>query len=742
MVALEVIAETGPRSPSPVVPGAWPSSPGVSHKRYNTFPGHTGVPPVDTMHLDHVRNFHQRLSRTLFKSVEPSGAPRRPLESMESRSVLSDIASTPSDGSDFTRFTQHDTNTSLSMFAETSFDTACSSPTRGRIDFPVYRRSNDSDIQHVTTGEGSRIQLHRRTKARSLSPSDNRAIEASQSASQSLHPPSQLSARPQSPRFTISTSHSGASPATRPSPDLVSAISSSSPTSSGHAPVPSYHGQQYSPSLELLSSPSWETSFSSHLSEMGSSWAETPPVTVARPARMLRRVRLGPTSETGDHEQNESSTEVDIPVIPMLTALSLPGSVDTSLDISHRGSLGHGYHLLPTLQYSPDTSNTQISPSCSLFSPLAGNSEDNGTADIRAPSPSASLSPFITAPSSASPAIPSTTADSSAVEYAAAVVSSAWGEDISVHAVYPGAESPGDVVFSSRLGTPHDLILDPVRSGRPSINLMLASKMKKFSQKLKRFLNIRALYSETPNSRFDESALRAYATHERTSEHLAASAILSSPFEAQHFHDLPAEQSFVDIEGGFLSLPLPLPPGLASPSESQNVRRSLAAESQASASVSPRLARHSIDHLTPRANNGSTLEIKARPKTLAEIKSKRRFSLPGWSSFGRTTSQPSSAMVAVATTRPRRTSTVILSAASSSSIADEDTVQVGAEGASVPVLRRSPVPRQQQSSLATGVPTPDLVADNSIAHKKKTRRFSLSVLSNLVSSTIRVNKPC
>jgi len=146
--------------------------------------------------------------------------------------------------------------------------------------------------------------------------------------------------------------------------------------------------------------------------------------------------------------------------------------------------------------------------------------------------------------------------------------------------------------------------------------------------------------------------------------------------------------------------------------------------------------------------DGSTLEIKARPKTLAEIKSKRRLSLSGLSYFSRSTSQPSSSMVAVATARSRPSSTIIFTTASSSSIADEDAVRVEIDTGvpdeqnvlRMPAPSTSP-PGQRRSSFAARAPTPDPVADNRVAHKKN-RRFSLSALSNLLNNTIiRGNNP-
>ncbi|KAF8078569.1 hypothetical protein FPV67DRAFT_1443910 [Lyophyllum atratum] len=518
--------------------------------------------------------------------------------------------------------------------------------------------------------------------------------------------------------------------------------------------------------------------FGSQLSDLDSVQIETPPLSGDTLTSMLDTAPFQPSSYIQVQENTESSTEVDVPVIPMLTTLSLPGSVDTTLDMSRHGSTGHDNVLHSTLHPSLDASGTQTSPSNCFFSSSPEISEDTGTAAIRIlnfPSPSVSLSPFMTAPPE-SPVIGLTTADSSAVEYAAAVVSSAWGGDISVHPAYPGINS-----LSAAMSNPRPvshLELDSVQSERALLKSTVVTKIKKLSRHVKRFLTSRARgTTRTRQNNNDETSDKIDTAHERDSGLLRARDDVSSPTEARHFRDLPGEDSVVSTEGGHWSLPLPLPPGLASPPDA---RKALTAGTYTSASVSSFPASNSNDHTAPpmiritssscsyrthpaRApdednenrhapeDQGRILEIQTRPKTLAEIKSKRRLSLSGLSHFSRPASQQSSSMVAVARSRPRPTSTIIFTTASSSSIADDGaahTDRARHSSAAVPAEENdlrvpgfsTAVHEQRPSSSAARASTPNPVTNDHVAQKKR-RRFSLSALSNLVNNSMRGNKP-
>jgi len=115
-------SRTGPRSHSPVVPGAWPNSnpPTPLYKRSKTCPVTSNIPSKsqsvfstspDPLHLDHVLNFHQRLSLSLSRPTDPadvssSFTPFTASESAGTSLGPSGSGSIPSDDSDLTRFTQ------------------------------------------------------------------------------------------------------------------------------------------------------------------------------------------------------------------------------------------------------------------------------------------------------------------------------------------------------------------------------------------------------------------------------------------------------------------------------------------------------------------------------------------------------------------------------------------------------------------------------------------------------------
>lgn len=107
------------RSPSPALPGAWPPTP--LHARSFTYPtlqsipdnyvpgfdtSTTSPPLPDTRNLDHVLNFHKRLSQALASPLEsaklfPSSSSVPGL----TEGVASSSRSVPSDDSDLTKYT-------------------------------------------------------------------------------------------------------------------------------------------------------------------------------------------------------------------------------------------------------------------------------------------------------------------------------------------------------------------------------------------------------------------------------------------------------------------------------------------------------------------------------------------------------------------------------------------------------------------------------------------------------------
>ncbi|KAG6845799.1 hypothetical protein H0H87_003853 [Tephrocybe sp. NHM501043] len=475
--------------------------------------------------------------------------------------------------------------------------------------------------------------------------------------------------------FPVSLSSSSWS--SHPSLDPVSPISFSSPTSSNNA-LPSrssYHDQGYCPSLEYSSSPSWETSFGSHLGGFDPSRAESDLLLVRRP-QMVNPSQSQPLNTFDAQDNNLSSTELDISTIPMLTTLSLPGSPDISLDTSRHSSLGHGHHTRTGTVSPLDLGGTPTQDSSLYSSPHPSGS---GTAVLDFPSPPLSLSPFITAPPPDSPIIQmnSALANSSTVEYASAVVSSAWGADVSVYPNYPAVNLLPRISLSSntsqtRYEHPRPR---PEHSGRTMVTIM--TRIKALGRKMKKLISI------TSNATTKRSA-----TEKETKDYTGPSAsgteaTLLDDLDAPMVTGLPAEDSFMSIEDNC-------------------------------------------------QDNTRTLEIEARPKTLAEIKSKRRLSLSILSGTSRSVSQPTSSIVAVARTRSRPRSAIILTATSPSSIADEDRIYGGHSSTSAPI----PVEENERCLVLTTAPTsatiPTMLLNGT--NKKQHRRFSLSALSHLVKS--------
>ncbi|KAG5653062.1 hypothetical protein H0H81_002442 [Sphagnurus paluster] len=377
------------------------------------------------------------------------------------------------------------------------------------------------------------------------------------------------------------------------------------------------------------------------------------------------------------------------------------------------------------------------------------------TTDPNFPSPSLSLSPLTAAPPD-SPAM-DLSADSSTVEYATAGVSSAWGTDISVHPGYLGSGRLPNTTLNARLDTQTGEP-DLTPSNRPLVSTSVVHTMKKLGNKMKMFLARRAhrkgakpVTEETHNEQFEAP------------ESLAERTNVFSQVDVPQ----PRDDSLVSMEE-FLALPVPLPPGLVStlgtrkrsgltsgtfastpnslhPSNGSDLSPRIRITPSSSLSQSHPGPNQSIEDNHTSQNNTSALEIQARPKTLAEIKSKRRLSLSTLSYTSRFASQPSSSVVAVAHTRarPRPSSTIVFTTASSSSLADNDLNDADGNR-SDSVANRSPnheeTPRQIPAmrasfygSLAARTSTPN---PRVTANIKKKRRFSLSALSSLVN-TIR-----
>lgn len=159
----------------------------------------------------------------------------------------------------------------------------------------------------------------------------------------------------------------------------------------------------------------------------------------------------------------------------------------------------------------------------------------------------------------------------------------------------------------------------------------------------------------------------------------------------------------------------------------------------------------------PMTSHPHALEIQARPKTLAEIKSKRRLSLSTLSNVTRATTPPNSSLIAIARPRTRPQSTIIFTSrqAYSDSTDSRDTVNHGrnlpntvAPTSHMPTpagnnsLRLQVPPSTSRSSFhGQSQASPTNISDlNPTSSRcptpvvKKNRRFSLSILSGLVNN--------
>ncbi|KAG5342418.1 hypothetical protein C0989_002253 [Termitomyces sp. Mn162] len=645
------------------------------------------------------------------------------------------------------------------MSGDSSITTSYSTPVRGPIEFSRYANEEDrtqsasvvSKPRICDVSSGSISKIFPSTSSHDYATSQLASLTLSTQNSNHGHPP----------HIDLLASFNRSSSSSHPSPDPVSPIFFSSPTSSNNA-VPcrhSYHGQGYCPSLEFSTSPSWETSFDTFNSLRIESGSYD-----IRPEQMLNPSRSQPFNTFDLYNNNDSSTELEVLTIPMLTTLSLPGSLDTTLDVSRRNSPRHHHAqdnshtqdspllssplsvseatgtnkndsstelevptipMLTTLSlpgsldttldvsrrnsprhnHGQDNSHTQNSSISS--SPLSVSEATGTVADITAlefPSPPLTLSPFITAPAPESPVIDLPIADSSTVEYASAVVSSSWGPDISIHPDYPLANILPNVSSSSASETSGDPGL-PQESTRGTKTSAMITRFKTLGRKMKKFLSL-----------FPNAKLEGSISNNRTQ---ISQDGFRNAYPLTHSNDigdpsteagLRREDSLMAVGGSQL---LPLPPGLSTPMTDIPYER--------------------MNDLDRTEDSVRRLEIDARPKTLEEIKSKRRFSLSILSNTRRSVSQSSSSVVAVAHDRQRPRSAIVLPAVSSSSISGGATLNnTHGLGSLSNTISNHPEDEIPMEPSWTSIPgTASLKRRDLDMNRKKHQRFSLPTLSHL-----------
>ncbi|KAF9460847.1 hypothetical protein BDZ94DRAFT_1265270 [Collybia nuda] len=159
-------------------------------------------------------------------------------------------------------------------------------------------------------------------------------------------------------------------------------------------------------------------------------WIDTPPPGT-RPPSFSRNY----TSNTAQHNHTPS-LDMDLQTIPMLTALSLPGSVNSSYSClidpniqyvlqTDEETWAHSPSLTPPpfseiLHKIPPTS---CPPSISLSSAISNNQDEVGVSELSFPPTSQSPSPIVVPPPPENIIAPLT----DAAEYATALMTSVWG---------------------------------------------------------------------------------------------------------------------------------------------------------------------------------------------------------------------------------------------------------------------------------------------------------------------------
>ncbi|KAF8922486.1 hypothetical protein CPB85DRAFT_54522 [Mucidula mucida] len=450
-----------------------------------------------------------------------------------------------------------------------------------------------------------------------------------------------------------------------------------------------------------------------------------------------------------------SVDELAPPTLPMLMGLSLPGTPENSIiaesfasdhfptspsatenDAEWTLSLSA---MTPTESESMNPTPTSTSLSLSATSSFRVQLNLDATEHV-VDFPSEAVSPLASsvAPSPAIPAIDGVADDplgdsslaTSAAEYAAAVMSSAWSFDD------PPLPPIGIAMpHHDRDSLQDQLDLDSSQGHRPDVQLEkhtqrkkgLMTKVKKIGGRLGRLLKLR---KDVAEMRRPQSAPAIRTT---TLVHTSAR---PSP-------RLPSLN--IDLEESVLPLPSPL----RNSTETNRLRRPRPrsrGHSFVTASRPHSMNLPEIQVLPPSVQNSpetsapkSNMPTPAPQKTLAEIKTNRRFSLSAITNLGRPASPPPTPPPILVASRRRRPVSARLALPTSPRRRESLHFE---EDASRPVSRSSRLDPPGLGLALLGVPgTSDGVSrDHSTAHSdaktkdlKKGRRFSLSALSSLAS---------
>ncbi|KAJ7103480.1 hypothetical protein B0H15DRAFT_926705 [Mycena belliarum] len=621
---------TPPPSPSPALPGAWPSS---VHRRSTTCPTTSPRPVVEPLHLERVLDFQQRLVNQIESDM--------PSPTSFSASASADSAMAPADSLD-SELTRFRTDTSTSIMTDTSVSTTYtsrSSPERfatAKLPQLPYKTKYSA----VENNFLSRIP-------RSTSCAGHQNVFSTESPPQHRHSKDS----PSSPTFTRALDASPISPIVFASP----ASSSFPRCMSDSKPSP----RDRSSSYEYNSSPSWETSYGSEYNDRYMLNASPSPSPLS--SRPAVAARISGTAN------GTPSIEIGA-TVPMLTSLSLPASPDTSMSLDLHPIVSASPRISPidgnaspwTLSLSPASPVLSVVPDLSLSSPVT-----NGHV-LSFPSPTFSVSPF------ESP-LPSPVLDgtlmseyaphSSAAEYAAALMSSSWAPDaLSLAQTIPHglllAENdtsanisdpgPSNNMTLEESGLPEPLFYlqnvqhPPTRRQEGKMGSVL-SKMKKLGDKVKRLLRGKPKGPGNEGVNVDINVRRVGSVaHSPLADALPDVIDIQSHTAAAQVYD-----SLLPNHGteSHLPLPLPPPPGLDDIYGSTSSRLGATENTAGHHTPTIRIRPPSCSGPVQALSNDSALKTPSpdltahsRPKTLAEIKSKRRLSLSTLSSFARSPS--------------------------------------------------------------------------------------------------------
>lgn len=741
-------SSTNARSPSPAIPGAWPATP--LHKRSLTCPipilanaqsQHVpaSVTLPEPLHLDRVLNFHQKLSLAL---SEPDNNIKKQTSVTVTPSCPNVSPSMPSDDSDLTKYNPNDTSLSV---VDTSVATSCTSPmTPERVLIKSLVESSPSSQMN----DNVRIHGPKNRNHTTSSEPDNIFSEFS---------PGRPSASFHGQDVLANSSFSSS-----PCPSPTSPMVFNSPSPSILPPRGRTRTNSSQASYDHLSSLSCMTSSEEDFGvvrtrELSRSLSPNPSSHASRYNQALRMPMLYTPERV-----SPSVEELAPPTIPMLTGLSLPGTPDDSLSTDGNPAL-NSFLASPqsdvnepewTLAMSAVTPTNSVSvhdtsPSLSLSPTSSFRAQLNLDAAehvLNFPSHNPSSAGASVEPSPAIGMSETGSVETSAAEYAAAVMSSVWSS-------HNPSLDPIVIETTTRVEVSDDNNhrTRSVASDRPTRAWSRQSwnKKREILHKVKKFGG-RVLQLFTGGAGREERRKELPRPH--------SAPLMRTPS--------PPGIPFLDLGDEARS-----PERGSSDEGNSRIRRprpSLTAHTYTPVDTGANTPPPSIRVLPPSAptspytNNpavpksesdvvaNAQIAMHARPKTLAEIKSGRRFSLSAITRLTRPSSPPSASSVLISPPRRRRPVSALALPSRRPDSIQSDAQNMPLQDADVPVVRpgRQSTPANLLPPPGLNIPStrrapsPEPVAgpsrvrfslDVETAKKNSRRRFSLSALSTFAA---------